>query len=229
MTDLLYDGLVWSPCKSKGVLGLVSPRNLWVLVSPRVFSNTIAKSINSSALTFFYGTTLTFIHDYWKNHSFDYIDLCRKNNVSLFNTLSRFVNCFSSKEQASFMKSYNIVSWLIQVIDYVCVCVCLFYSLLSNSHVKWMCVTYFCSLILKITTRKWTRFLSFSCQGMFNSSGPHGLQHTRLPCASPSPRVCQSSCALKRWWTGLIKKKKKKEKERKKVYSPHSWFFFKRK
>ena len=211
---------------SLGLTGLISLQSKGL---SRVFSSIPLEGITSSALSLFYCPALTSVHDYWKNHSFDYIDLCRKNNVSLFNTLSRFVNCFSSKEQASFMKSYNIVSWLIQVIDYVCVCVCLFYSLLSNSHVKWMCVTYFCSLILKITTRKWTRFLSFSCQGMFNSSGPHGLQHTRLPCASPSPRVCQSSCALKRWWTGLIKKKKKREKERKKVYSPHSWFFFKRK
>ena len=30
------------------------------------------KSISSSALSFLYGPTLTSIHDYWKNHSFDY-------------------------------------------------------------------------------------------------------------------------------------------------------------
>ena len=29
------------------------------------------KSINSSALSFLYGPTLTFMHDHWKNHSFD--------------------------------------------------------------------------------------------------------------------------------------------------------------
>ena len=29
------------------------------------------KSINSSALSFLYGPTLTSIYDYWKNHSFD--------------------------------------------------------------------------------------------------------------------------------------------------------------
>ena len=29
------------------------------------------KSINSSALSFLYGPTLTSTHDYWKNHSFD--------------------------------------------------------------------------------------------------------------------------------------------------------------
>ena len=28
---------------------------------------------------------------------------------------------------------------------------------------------------------------------------PHGLQHTRLPCASLSPRVCSNSCPLSRW------------------------------
>ena len=29
------------------------------------------KSINSSVFSFLYSPTLTFIHDYWKNHSFD--------------------------------------------------------------------------------------------------------------------------------------------------------------
>ena len=28
---------------------------------------------------------------------------------------------------------------------------------------------------------------------------PRGLQHTRLPCPSPSPRVCSNSCPLSRW------------------------------
>ena len=34
---------------------------------------------------------------------------------------------------------------------------------------------------------------------MFNSLGPHGLQHARLPCPSLSPSVCSNSCALS-WW-----------------------------
>ena len=38
----------------------------------RVFSNTTEfKSINSLVLSLLYGPTLTSIHDYWKNHSFD--------------------------------------------------------------------------------------------------------------------------------------------------------------
>ena len=33
---------------------------------------------------FLYGPTLTSIHDHWKNHSFDYVDLCWQSNVSAF-------------------------------------------------------------------------------------------------------------------------------------------------
>ena len=38
--------------------------------------------------------------------------------------------------------------------------------------------------------------LLFSCSVMFDSLRPHGLQHTRLPCPSPSPGVCLHSCPL---------------------------------
>ena len=34
------------------------------------------KIINSSALSLIYRPTFTSIHDYWKNHSFDYMDPC---------------------------------------------------------------------------------------------------------------------------------------------------------
>ena len=37
----------------------------------RVFFNATVKIINSSALSFLYSPTLSSIHDYWKNHSFD--------------------------------------------------------------------------------------------------------------------------------------------------------------
>ena len=41
--------------------------------------------------------------------------------------------------------------------------------------------------------------LLFSCSMMYDSLLPHGLQHIRLPCPSPSPGVCSNSCSL-RWW-----------------------------
>ena len=47
----------------------------------------------------------------------------------------------------------------------------------------------------------YTRFSSvqFSCSVMSDSLRPHGLQHTRLPCPSPTPRACSDSCPSS-WW-----------------------------
>ena len=41
--------------------------------------------------------------------------------------------------------------------------------------------------------------LFFSHLVMSNILWPHGLQHTRFPCPSPSPRACSNSCPLSRW------------------------------
>ena len=67
----------WISLQSKG-LSRVSPTQQF-------------KSINSLALNFLYGPTLTSIHDYWKNHSFDFAGKV----ISLhFNILSRFITVF---------------------------------------------------------------------------------------------------------------------------------------
>ena len=42
------------------------------------------ESINSLALSLPYGPTLTSVHDYWKNHCFDYMDFCQQSDVSAF-------------------------------------------------------------------------------------------------------------------------------------------------
>ena len=39
----------------------------------------------------------------------------------------------------------------------------------------------------------------FSCSVMSNSLWPHGLQHARPPCPSPTPGVYPNSCPLSRW------------------------------
>ena len=49
------------------------------------------ESISSLVLSLLYGPALTHAHDYWKNHSFDYMDLCQQSDVSAFNMPSRFV------------------------------------------------------------------------------------------------------------------------------------------
>ena len=55
--DFLWNGLVGSPC---------SPRD-----SQESSPTPQFKSIKFSALSFLYSPTLTSIHEYWKNHSFD--------------------------------------------------------------------------------------------------------------------------------------------------------------
>ena len=50
----------------------------------RVFSNTTVQKHQFLSLSLLYGPTLTSMHDYWKNHSFAYMDLCWQSNVSAF-------------------------------------------------------------------------------------------------------------------------------------------------
>ena len=68
--DFLQDWLVGSSC---------SPRD-----SQESSPTPQFKSINSLVLSFPYGPTLTSIHDYWKSHSFDYLDLSWQTDVSAF-------------------------------------------------------------------------------------------------------------------------------------------------
>ena len=42
------------------------------------------ESINSSVFSLPCGPTLTYVYDYWKNHSFDNTDLCQQSDVSFF-------------------------------------------------------------------------------------------------------------------------------------------------
>ena len=42
--------------------------------------------------------------------------------------------------------------------------------------------------------------IQFSCSVESDSLRPHGLQHARLSCPSPTPRACSNSCPLSQWW-----------------------------
>ena len=46
--------------------------------------------------------------------------------------------------------------------------------------------------------------VQFSCSVVSDSLWPHGLQHGRLPCPSPSPEVCSNSCPLSQWYHPTI-------------------------
>ena len=64
------------------------------------------KSINISVFSLLYGPTLTSIHDYWKNHSFDIWTFVSQMMSLLFNTLSRFVIAFFSRTKRL------LISWM---------------------------------------------------------------------------------------------------------------------
>ena len=66
--DFLKDWRIWSPCCTRD---FQEP-------SPA----TQLKSIKSLVLRLLYGLTLISIHDYQKNHRFDYVDLCQQSEFS---------------------------------------------------------------------------------------------------------------------------------------------------
>ena len=53
----------------------------------------------------------------------------------------------------------------------------------------------------KISLALWFEelLLLFSHSVVSSCLWPHGQQHTRLPCPSPSPGTCSNSCPLSRW------------------------------
>ena len=63
----------------------------------------------------------------------------------------------------------------------------------AQTHVHWITMTIFSSLLLYIYYWLYVVVLQ---SVMFNSLRPHGLQHTRLPWALPSPGACSNSCPL---------------------------------
>ena len=68
--DFLQDWLIWHPfCLSNSQETSPEPQ---------------FQSLNPSALSLLHGPALTSIHDFWKTHSFDYMDLCQQSDVSAF-------------------------------------------------------------------------------------------------------------------------------------------------
>ena len=53
-----------------------------------------------------------------------------------------------------------------------------------------------CQLSLRCVT---AGVCHFSCSGVSDPLQPHGLQHPRPSCPSPTPRACSNSCPW-RWW-----------------------------
>ena len=84
--------------------GLISFRNDWLdLLTVQGTLTPQFESINSLTLSLFYGSTLTPVHDYWRNHSFDYMDLC-------WLQVEIQKGTFTLEECSSFLKSKTLWS-----------------------------------------------------------------------------------------------------------------------
>ena len=75
-----YSGLF--PLGLTGLISLLSKRYSRVFSNPAVWKHQLFRAQN-------FGPTLISVHDYWKNHSFDYTALCRQSYVSSFFTLCK--------------------------------------------------------------------------------------------------------------------------------------------
>ena len=104
-----YWSLGFSISPSNEYSGLISSRIDWfdllaiqgTLKSLLQHHNLKASVLQPSAFL-----TLTSVHDYWKNHRFDYMDLCLQSDISAFNMLSGFVIAFLPKSKCL------LISWL---------------------------------------------------------------------------------------------------------------------
>ena len=89
-------------------------------------------------------------------------------------------------------------------------------------HALVICTSFFCvpssiaeflqwigMVFIKTTTLFYMYPPQFSCFIVSASLRPHGLQHTRPPCPSPTPGVYSNSCPLSRWchptiWSSVV-------------------------
>ena len=88
----------------------------------------------------------------------------------------------------------------------------------QNYHTTLVCGSYWLYFCIRESQKRMSNWLSlkqslfirtclisifssvqFSCSVMSDPSRPHGLQHARLPCPSPTPKACSNPCPLSQW------------------------------
>ena len=106
--------------------------------------------------------------------------MCTWDHTMDFSAILRFINSPSQIFHMSPRSLLHAVQWLHDTPLKVCTVIHLRNSLFMDNQF-------------------WGSLLLFSPSVMSASLRPHGLQHIRPPCPSPSPRACSNSCPLS-WW-----------------------------
>ena len=83
----------WFPLRLTGFELLGAPGTLKSLLH----QHSSKTSVLQHSAFFIVCPALTCVHDYWKEPSLDYTDLCQQRDVFAFNTLSRFVRAFQPR------------------------------------------------------------------------------------------------------------------------------------
>ena len=88
----------------------------------------------------------------------------------------------------------NIFASFIYLFLYKCIYIYMFVCI-------YMCVCHICGIYIYMWLLYYIFVVSvqFSRSAISNSLRPHGLQHTRPPCPSQTPRAYSNSCPLSRW------------------------------
>ena len=117
-------------------------------------------------------------------------------------------NCLVAKSCPTLLQPHGLQPY---IYIYVCVCVCVCTCVLSPpviSNCLWSIPWTVALLSMEFSRQEYWSGLSllyiilsllFSHSVMSTSLWPHGLQHSRLPCPSPSPGICSNSCPLRQW------------------------------
>ena len=118
----------------------------------------------------FFIVQFTSIYDYWKNHSFDYVNLVCKVMSLLFNMLSKFVIAFLPRTKCL------LISWLQSPSTVI----------LETKRIN--------EILVSINKVYWhISSVQFSRSDVSDSLRPHESQHARPPCPSPTPGVHSDS------------------------------------
>ena len=104
-----------------------------------------------------------------------------------------------------------LLLWSMIFYKYKTICSYYWWSLGLFKHLsccKWNSYEYPCTglweVIVFFLINASVQFSSVQLLIVSNSLWPHGLQHSRLPCPSPTPRVYPNSCPLSQWYHPTI-------------------------
>ena len=109
----MYWSFSFSNSPSEEYMGLISFKVDWFdllgaqgTLKSLLHQHSLKTSVLQHSAFFIVCPALICAHDYWKESSLDYTDLCRQSDVFAFNTLSRFVRAFQPRSNRL------LISWL---------------------------------------------------------------------------------------------------------------------